>query len=75
MIDKTLRKYGRIDVLVNNAGYPILDDVWDVSFEQIIDEILGRVLDVDTEGTYRCCREVLPLMHLKDTKKYLVRQT
>ena len=62
LIDKTLRKYGQIDVLVNNAGYPILDDIWDVSFEQVSDETLERVLDVDTEGTYRCCREVLPLM-------------
>ena len=62
MIDKTLNKYGQVDVLVNNAGYPILDNVWDVSFEQISDEVLERVLDVDTEGTYRCCREVLPLM-------------
>jgi 3-oxoacyl-[acyl-carrier protein] reductase len=62
MIDKTLNKYDRIDVLVNNAGYPILDNVWDVGFEQISDEVLERVLDVDTEGTYRCCREVLPLM-------------
>jgi 3-oxoacyl-[acyl-carrier protein] reductase len=57
MIDKTLTKYGKIDVPVNNAGYPILDDVWDVSFDQISDEILERVLDVDTQGTYRCCRE------------------
>jgi 3-oxoacyl-[acyl-carrier protein] reductase len=54
MIDKTLGKYGKIDALVNNAGYPILDN--------ISDEVLERVLDVDTEGTYRCCREVLPLM-------------
>ncbi len=62
MVDKILHKYGQIDVLVNNAGYPIKDDLWDVSFDQISDEVLERVLDVDTEGTYRCCREVLPLM-------------
>ena len=62
MVDKILHKYGQIDILVNNAGYPIKDDLWDVSFDQISDEVLERVLDVDTEGTYRCCREVLPLM-------------
>jgi 3-oxoacyl-[acyl-carrier protein] reductase len=62
MVAKVRYKYDRIDVLVNNAGYPILDDLWDVSFDQISDEVLERVLDVDTTGTYRCCREVLPLM-------------
>jgi 3-oxoacyl-[acyl-carrier protein] reductase len=62
MVNKIRHHYGRIDVLVNNAGYPIKDDLWDVSFDQISDEVLERVLDVDTGGTYRCCREVLPLM-------------
>jgi 3-oxoacyl-[acyl-carrier protein] reductase len=62
MVDKILHKFDRIDVLVNNAGYPIKDDLWDVSFDQISDEVLEEVLNVDTEGTYRCCRKVLPLM-------------
>ena len=62
MVDKILHKFDRIDVLVNNAGYPIKDDLWDVSFDQISDEVLEAVLNVDTEGTYRCCRKVLPLM-------------
>ena len=48
MVDRILHKYDRIDVPVNNAGYPILDNIWDVSFEQISDEVLERVLDVDT---------------------------
>jgi 3-oxoacyl-[acyl-carrier protein] reductase len=33
MIDRVHQKYGRIDVLVNNAGYPIKDEIWDASFE------------------------------------------
>jgi 3-oxoacyl-[acyl-carrier protein] reductase len=59
MIDKV---HGRIDILVNNAGYPITDDMWDTSFEKIQDQDLENIIDVDTIGTYRCCREVLPVM-------------
>jgi NAD(P)-dependent dehydrogenase (short-subunit alcohol dehydrogenase family) len=62
MVVRVLQKYNRIDILVNNAGFPIKDELWDVSFEKISDPDLDRVLDVDTKGTYRCCREVLPVM-------------
>jgi 3-oxoacyl-[acyl-carrier protein] reductase len=56
----------KVDVLsvaeVNNAGYPIRDNMWDASFEKIRDQDLENIIDVDTIGTYRCCREVLPVM-------------
>jgi 3-oxoacyl-[acyl-carrier protein] reductase len=62
MVTKVHKKYGQIDILVNNAGYPIQDQLWDASFEQIQDQDLENVVDVDTIGTYRCCRAVLPIM-------------
>src|SRR6476660_4728814 len=40
----------------------LADKVWDASFEQIQDQDLENVVDVDTIGTYRCCRAVLPIM-------------
>ena len=62
VVDKVYQKYGQIDIMVNNAGYPIKDELWDTSFEQIQDQDLENVVDVDTIGTYRCCRRVLPIM-------------
>jgi 3-oxoacyl-[acyl-carrier protein] reductase len=62
MVNKVYQKYGQIDILVNNAGYPIKDELWDTSFEQIQDQDLENVIDIDTIGTYRCCRRVLPIM-------------
>ena len=62
MVNKVYQKYGQIDILVNNAGYPIKDELWDTSFEQIQDQDLENVIDIDTIGTYRCCRQVLPIM-------------
>ena len=61
MVNKTIQKHGLIDVLVNNAGYMIKDELWDASFEKIDDESLEKVFDVDTVGTY-CCHAVLPKM-------------
>jgi 3-oxoacyl-[acyl-carrier protein] reductase len=62
MFNKIRKKFDQIDVLVNNAGYPIEDKLWDASFQQIRDQDLENVVDVDTIGTYRCCRGVLPIM-------------
>ena len=62
LVAESVLKLGHIDILVNNAGYPIKDDLWDVRLDEISDESLSAVLDVDTLGTYRCSREVLPLM-------------
>lgn len=62
MVKRTFEKYGRIDVLVNNAGFPIKDELWEASFHEISEEDLEKVLDVDLKGTFRCSKEVLPIM-------------
>lgn len=57
-LDATLAATGRIDILVNNAAivgpnatlanYPL--DAW------------RQVIDVDVNGTFHCCRAVIPVM-------------
>ena len=62
LVKKTLEKYHRIDILVNNAGFPITDELWDTPLHLIPIEGVQSVLDVDALGTFRCCKEVLPIM-------------
>jgi len=51
------RRFGRIDVLINNAGLGGTSSVLDMTDEQWL-----RVLDVTLNGTFRCTRAALRLM-------------
>jgi short-subunit dehydrogenase len=65
LIDLTLQKYGRIDILINNAGLSmraLFDDMDLRSFKQLI--------DVNFYGTVYCTKYALP--HLIRTKGSLV---
>lgn len=48
---------GPPDVLVNNAGIAVFDDPLELT-----DEDWARCFDVDLNGVWYCCREVLPHM-------------
>ena len=51
------QRAGRIDYLVNNAGYGLVSTV-----EQATDEEMTRQFDVNVLGVLRMCRAVLPVM-------------
>jgi len=53
----TSQQFGRIDVLINNAGYTMLGALEEVSEEQT-----QRVFDVNVFGTLRMIRAVVPHM-------------
>ena len=57
MVKGVTGKYGRIDVLVNNAG--IVDDA---QFRKMTDEQFERVIDINLKGTYNCARAVVDIM-------------
>ena len=52
LVEKTLRDFDRIDVLVNNAGY-----AWEAPLEEFSLEKWERTLAVNTTGTFLCSRE------------------
>jgi NAD(P)-dependent dehydrogenase (short-subunit alcohol dehydrogenase family) len=60
MVDKTMARFGRIDVLVNNAA--VSKTLKMTPFEQLTVAEWRKVLDVNTIGTFLCCRGVSAAM-------------
>src|SRR5258705_1973 len=58
MIEETMSRFGRLDVLVNNAGtthfipHPNLD--------ALTDDVWNEILSVNLKGTFFCCRAAAP---------------
>jgi 3-oxoacyl-[acyl-carrier protein] reductase len=53
----TLKRFGRIDILLNNAGTNRPSPITDMS-----DEVWNLVVDTSLKGTFYCTRAVLPAM-------------
>ncbi len=56
-VQEVLRRAGRIDVLVNNAGYAMLGAIEDLPRED-----LRHQFEVNVFGAMQLCREVIPTM-------------
>jgi 3-oxoacyl-[acyl-carrier protein] reductase len=54
---KTIEKFGRVDILFNNAGINKLEPIWEVK-----DETWDLVMNVCLRGTFWAMRAVLPQM-------------
>ncbi|MCU0447816.1 MAG: 3-oxoacyl-ACP reductase FabG [Microscillaceae bacterium] len=54
---KIMDKYGRIDILINNAGI-----VRDASFMKMTEEQWNQVIAVNLTGVFNCAKAVIPFM-------------
>jgi 3-oxoacyl-[acyl-carrier protein] reductase len=57
MVKTTLEKYGRIDVLINNAGI-----VQDAFLSKMTEEQWDKVIDVNLKGVFNCTQAVAEVM-------------
>ncbi|KAI0840788.1 NAD(P)-binding protein [Hypoxylon sp. FL0890] len=55
IIETAIKNYGRIDVLINNAGI-----LRDVSFKNMTDQDWDLVIKVHVRGSYKCARAAWP---------------
>src|SRR4029077_2391338 len=57
MVEAVMQRYGRIDVLINNAGI-----VQDAQLVRMTEEQFDRVIDVNLKGTWNCTKAVAEIM-------------
>ncbi len=55
MVDQVVKDFGRIDVLVNNAGI-----IRDKTLAKMTKEEWQKVIDIDLTGVFNCSKAVLP---------------
>lgn len=57
MVKDVYKRYERIDILVNNAGI-----IRDAQFYKMTDDQWRQVMEINLDGTYFCCKAVVPYM-------------
>jgi short-subunit dehydrogenase len=57
LIEKTVEKYGKIDVLINNAGISMR-----ALFQNVDIDVLRKILDVNFWGTVFCSKYAIPYL-------------
>jgi 3-oxoacyl-[acyl-carrier protein] reductase len=57
MVDLTVREFGRVDILVNLAGYPARGE-WNKKLFELTAEDFFKPLNVDLFGSFLCARTV-----------------
>lgn len=58
LMEETVRTFGRIDVMVNNAGIPMPP----TRVEDVPEELVDRLLAVNVRGVFLGCKYVVPIM-------------
>lgn len=61
LVETSLKKFGSIDILINNAG--IMDNFKTVA--ESSDEHWNHVMDVNLNGAFKAARAVIPVMELQ----------
>jgi 3-oxoacyl-[acyl-carrier protein] reductase len=57
MVKETVRRYGRIDILVNNAALSQHRKLLDITYED-----WRRMMECNLDSVFLCCRAVMPFM-------------
>jgi NAD(P)-dependent dehydrogenase (short-subunit alcohol dehydrogenase family) len=64
LVDETIKTFGRLDIMVNNAGVAAMSPATDISVED-----WNRVVSVNLTGTFLCARTAAKQMMKREGEK------
>jgi 3-oxoacyl-[acyl-carrier protein] reductase len=62
LMRETVEKFGKIDVLLNNAAIYVTQKLWKGPVEELALEEWDRVIEVNLKGVFLCSKSVIPIM-------------
>jgi 3-oxoacyl-[acyl-carrier protein] reductase len=62
LMRETLDKFGKIDVLLNNAAIYVTQKLWKGPVEELALEEWDRVIEVNLKGVFLCSKAAIPIM-------------
>lgn len=71
LMRETVDRYGRIDVLLNNAAIYVSQKLWTGPVDELPLEEWDRVMEVNLKGVFFCCRAVIPTMKRQKSGKII----
>lgn len=71
LTQETMDKFGRIDVLLNNAAIYVTQKLWKGPVEDLNLDEWDRVIEVNLKGVFLCSKAVIPIMKRQRSGKII----
>jgi NAD(P)-dependent dehydrogenase (short-subunit alcohol dehydrogenase family) len=71
LMQETVRKFGRLDVLLNNAAIYVTQKLWKGSVEELALDEWDRVIEVNLKGVFLCSKAAIPIMKQQKSGKII----
>jgi len=71
LLRETVTKFGKIDVLLNNAAIYVTQKLWKGPVEELALEEWDRVIEVNLKGVFLCSKAAIPIMKRQKSGKII----
>jgi 3-oxoacyl-[acyl-carrier protein] reductase len=71
LMQETVKKFGRVDVLLNNAAIYVTQKLWKGPVEELDLDEWDRVIEVNLKGVFLCSKAAIPIMKRQRSGKII----